>query len=202
VGGTSHPTWLNGANISDADCPGLYNSIYDTSVPSIQSLLCNGAVNALGGCCVGGSSAINAGLYLAPPDSDWDSWGIDSWSSGNMKESTTALQSVVGPGETVTSSDGQLYLQSSYNAMANWLSGAGYSQVDANSQQDYNSKSKVPFFTFFHLLMVGVCPCGIRLQRWPAWRPGNYVSTKFSGKWRSMRNGSGCQCNSSHTSRQ
>jgi cellobiose dehydrogenase (acceptor) len=109
----------------------------------MQSLLCNGAVNALGGCTVGGSSAINAGLYLAPPDSDWDSWGIGSWSSGNMKQSTAALQSVVGPGEAVTSSDGQLYLQSSYNAMANWLSGAGYSQVDANSQQDYNSKSKV-----------------------------------------------------------
>src|SRR5271170_1572438 len=106
VGGTAHPDWLNGANISRVDCPGLYNSIFDNSQASTQSLLCNGAINAFGGCCVGGSSAINAGLYFAPPASDWDSWGIDSWSSENITQSEANVKSIVGQGESITSTDG------------------------------------------------------------------------------------------------
>lgn len=142
VGNSDHPAWLNGANISRVDCPGLYNSIFDSSVSSKQSLLCTGAINAFGGCTVGGSSAINAGLYFAPPDADWDSWGIDAWSSKNVHQSAAALQSMIGSGEIVTSSDGQLYLQSSYNAMSKWLAAANYTEVDVNSQASYNSKSK------------------------------------------------------------
>lgn len=91
---------------------------------------------------MGGSSAINAGLYFAPPDADWDSWGIDAWSSKNVHQSAAALQSMIGSGEIVTSSDGQLYLQSSYNAMSKWLAAANYTEVDVNSQASYNSKSK------------------------------------------------------------
>jgi cellobiose dehydrogenase (acceptor) len=143
VGNTDHPAWLNGANISRVDCPGLYNSIFDASVPSKQSLLCAGSINAFGGCTVGGSSAINAGLYFAPPDADWDSWGIEAWSSKNIHQSVAALQSVMGSGEIVTSSNGQLYLQSSYNAMSKWLAAANYTEVDVNSQASYNLKSKV-----------------------------------------------------------
>jgi cellobiose dehydrogenase (acceptor) len=93
---------------------------------------------------VGGGTAVNAGLYIAPPDSDWDSWGIASWSSANINQSAAALQAMCGRGESVTSTDGQLYLQSSYNAMSKWLAGAGYSEVDINGQQ--NSKSKVAPF--------------------------------------------------------
>jgi cellobiose dehydrogenase (acceptor) len=141
VGGTAHPVWLNGANISRVDCPGLYNSIFDNSQPSSQSLLCTGAINAFGGCCVGGGTAVNSGLYIAPPDSDWDSWGIASWSSANIHQSAAALQAMCGRGESVTSTDGQLYIQSSYNATSKWLAGTGYSEVDINGQQ--NSKSKV-----------------------------------------------------------
>ena len=142
VGGTDHPTWLNGANISRVDCPGLYTSIFDSSSSS-SSLLCKGAVNAFGGCTVGGSSAINAGLYFQPPDSDWDSWGIDAWSSSNIHKSAAALQATCGSGEAITSTDGQLYIQSTYNAMSKCLSAANYSEVDVNSQSSYNSKAKV-----------------------------------------------------------
>ena len=94
---------------------------------------------------------MNAGLYVAPPDSDWDSWGIASWSSASVNRSVAALQVVCGRGESVTSTDGQLYLQSSYNAMSKWLDGAGYSEVDINGQ--HNSKSKVI------RLQSGVLPC-------------------------------------------
>jgi cellobiose dehydrogenase (acceptor) len=143
VGNTDHPAWLNGANISRVDCPGLYNSIFDSSVSSKQSLLCTGAINAFGGCTVGGSTAINAGLYFVPPDADWDSWEIDAWSSKNIQQSAAALQSIIGSGEIVTSSDGQLYLQSSYNAMSKWLAASNYTEVNINAQASYNSKSKV-----------------------------------------------------------
>jgi cellobiose dehydrogenase (acceptor) len=139
VGGTAHPSWLNGANISRVDCPGLYNSIFDPA-SSPQSLLCNAAINGFGGCTVGGSSAINAGLYFAPPSQDWDSWGISSWSSGNISQSEASLRAIVGSGESITSADGQYYIQSSYNAMSAWLSRVGYSEVDINGEP--NSKTK------------------------------------------------------------
>ena len=143
VGNTAHPEWLNGANISRVDCPGLYNSIFDTSISSSQDLLCNSAINAFSGCTVGGCSAINAGLYFKPPDSDWNSWNITCWSSENMENSTLALQSAVGNGVTVPSTDGELYVQSSYAVMSKCLSAGGYSEVDLNSQGQYNLKAKV-----------------------------------------------------------
>lgn len=34
--------------------------------------MCGAEVNAYGGCTIGGSSAINAGLFFEPPASDWD----------------------------------------------------------------------------------------------------------------------------------
>lgn len=144
VGGTAHPGWLNGANISRVDCPGLNNSIFDASEPSTASLLCNGVINALGDCTVGGSSVINAGLYFVPPDSDWDSWGIESRSSGNIIQSTAALKASCGSGESITSTDGQYYLQTSYNAMSKWLEAAGYTEVDVNGQQNSKSKVSIP----------------------------------------------------------
>lgn len=52
------------------DVPGLYKSIFtnsqgDLTCPSDQ-------VSAYGGCNIGGSSSINAGLFFEPPASDWD----------------------------------------------------------------------------------------------------------------------------------
>jgi cellobiose dehydrogenase (acceptor) len=143
---------LSGANISRVDCPGLYNSIYDNLEASTQSLLCNGTVNTFGGCCVGGSTTIDAGLYFTPPDSDWDSWGIASWSSGNISKSVAAVKATCGQGESITSTDGQYYLQSTYEAMSKWLAGAGYAEVDINSQQ--NSKSKVSCSSISQSYMV------------------------------------------------
>ena len=157
VGGSAHPTWLNDANISRVDCPGLYNSIFDTS-SSPQSLLCNGAINGFGGCTVGGSSAINAGLYFAPPSQDWNSWGIPSWSSENVSQSEASLRATVGSGESITSADGQYYIQSTYNAMSGWLSRSGYSEVDINGEP--NSKTKAS--TLYHSLrfspILHLCP--------------------------------------------
>jgi cellobiose dehydrogenase (acceptor) len=160
VGDTDRPDWLSGANISRVDCPGLYNSIFDNSITSTQSLLYDGAVNAFGGCCVGGSSAINAGLYFAPPDIDWDSWGIASWSSANISQSAAALEATIGSGVSIPSTDGKRYLQSTYNAMSNWLSGAGYAEVDINSKANYNTKSKVSGLSFSSAQVFPYQICG------------------------------------------
>jgi cellobiose dehydrogenase (acceptor) len=143
VGNTDHPGWLNGANISQTDCPGLYNSIYDTTVPSSRALLCNSAINAFGGCTVGGSTAINAGLYFVPPDSDWTSWNISSWSGESIHGSSNSVRALMGNGVTVPSMDGELYLQSSFDVMSKCLSAGGYTEVDLNSQERYNQKTRV-----------------------------------------------------------
>jgi len=81
-----------------------------------------------------------------PPDGDWDSWNISSWSSENIRNSKAALEAVIGNGVTVPSADGQLYLQSSYDIISKSLSTGGYSEVDLNSPDSYNRKSKVSPF--------------------------------------------------------
>lgn len=51
------------------DVPGLYKSIFadggNLTCPASQ-------VKAYAGCTIGGTSAINAGLFFEPPASDWD----------------------------------------------------------------------------------------------------------------------------------
>lgn len=65
-----------------------------------------------------------------------------------MKSSKAALEAIVGTGVTNPSTDGQLYLQSSYDVMSRCLSSGGYSEVDLNSPDTYNLKAKVRPLSF------------------------------------------------------
>lgn len=136
--GREQPAWLSGTELSRVDVPGLYSSIFANG----GHLLCGNATNAFGGCAVGGSGAINAGLFFQPPASDFDRYFPAGWKAADVAAAIQRLYKRL-PGVTnTTSSDGVRYLQSGFDAARKWLvGGAGYREVDLNAEAD--SKSKV-----------------------------------------------------------
>ncbi|KAK2614733.1 hypothetical protein N8I77_001538 [Diaporthe amygdali] len=129
TGGTERPDWLAGSNLSRVDVPGLYNTIFTGS----ETLTCGDRIKAYGGCTIGGSSAINAGLFFEPPASDWDDFHPDGWKSTDVKAATQRLYARQ-PSVEVTSPSN---VQTSYEAARKWLvDGAGYSEVVFNDVPD------------------------------------------------------------------
>ncbi|CAF9942459.1 MAG: hypothetical protein ALECFALPRED_009760 [Alectoria fallacina] len=138
TGGTEKPNWLVGTNLSRVDVPGLYNTIF--SGPT--SLTCGpNEVNAFIGCSIGGSSAINAGLFFQPPQSDFDTYFPTGWKYADVLPSINLLYQTQ-PSSDITSENQILYEQSGYTAAKKWLvTGAGYSEVAINT--DSANKTKV-----------------------------------------------------------
>ena len=138
TGGTERPQWLVGTNLSRVDVPGLYNTIF--SGPT--NLTCGpNEVNAFVGCTIGGSSAINAGLFFEPPSSDFDTYFPAGWKYADLVPSINRLYATQ-PSSDITSDNHILYEQSGYTAAKNWLvNGAGYSEVAINA--DFANKTKV-----------------------------------------------------------
>ncbi|KAK6825053.1 Cellobiose dehydrogenase [Apiospora arundinis] len=139
TGGKERPSWLDGTDLSRVDVPGLYSTIFSNPLPE---LVCKSDVVAgYGGCTVGGSSAINAGLYFQPPDSDWDDFHPDGWKSADVKSATQRLLARQ-PAVTHCSVDGKYYLENNYDAVKEWIvDGAGYKEVSINGEA--NNKNNV-----------------------------------------------------------
>lgn len=136
TGGRERPNWLSNSDLSRVDVPGLYSSIFSGD----SDLLCGSKQNGgFGGCTVGGSSAINAELFVEPPASDFDTYYPAGWKSGNMK---SAIEKVKArqPITNTPSADGKRYLESGYEAAKKWLvNGAGLKNVAVNGQRDEKS---------------------------------------------------------------
>ena len=138
TGGRDRPAWLAGTSLSRVDVPGLYLSIF--SSPS--SLTCGNNVNAFGGCTVGGSSAINAGLFFEPPASDFDNYFPAGWKHADLVPSINRLYATQ-PSSDVPSQDKMQYLQSGYIAAKNWIvTKAGFTELSINA----NAARKIKVF--------------------------------------------------------
>ncbi|KAG6997739.1 oxygen-dependent choline dehydrogenase [Physcia stellaris] len=136
TGGRERPAWLAGTSLSRVDVPGLYLSIF--SNPS--SLTCGNNVNAFGGCTVGGSSAINAGLFFEPPASDFDSYFPAGWKHADLVPSINRLYATQ-PSSDVPSQDKMQYLQSGYIAAKNWIvAKAGFTELSINANAARKNK--------------------------------------------------------------
>ncbi|KAH7081053.1 hypothetical protein FB567DRAFT_119101 [Paraphoma chrysanthemicola] len=141
TGGRARPSWLDGTELSRVDVPGLYTSIFSNND---GNLICPPEwVNSYQGCTVGGSTAINAGLFFQPPASDWDRYFPEGWKNTEMQ---SAIQKVRAK-QTSTdnpSQDGERYLQSGFEAAKQWLvEGAGFKEVGLNDNPENHSKTKV-----------------------------------------------------------
>jgi cellobiose dehydrogenase (acceptor) len=145
TGGTESPEWLDGSGLSRVDVPGLYKSIFAEQ----GDLTCQNYTTAFVGCTVGGSSAINAGLFFQPPASDFDDYFPDGWKYKDVNASIAKVYATV-PASDIYAKDSKLYLQTGYDAARKWLvDGAGFADVDLNKEA--NNKSKVfgrPIFDY------------------------------------------------------
>jgi cellobiose dehydrogenase (acceptor) len=136
TGGTERPAWLDDTGLSRVDVPGLYKSIFADQ----GDLTCQNYTNAFVGCTIGGTSAINAGLFFQPPASDFDLYFPDGWKSQDVNASIAKVYSRV-PSSDVYSQDKKFYLQSGYDAARQWLvDSAGYSDVSINDQANLKTK--------------------------------------------------------------
>lgn len=98
--------------------------------------MCNERYSAYGGCNIGGSSSINAGLFFEPPSSDWDTFHPAGWQSDDVAASIDRLYARQ-PSDNNPSLDGIRYAQSGYDAAREWLvEGAGYAEVGINDDAD------------------------------------------------------------------
>lgn len=136
TGGTPSPAWLDGTGLSRVDVPGLYMSIFSGE----NELTCGDYVNVFGGCTIGGSSAINAGLFFQPPASDFDTYFPRGWKYADVKNAIGKLNARQ-PSSDITSTDGKRYLQSGYEAAKQWLvDGANFTELAINEHADNKTK--------------------------------------------------------------
>lgn len=130
TGGRERPQWLVGKSLSRVDVPGLYNTIFST--PTNLTCGSNELYNAFMGCTIGGSTAVNAGLFLEPPASDFDLYFPAGWKHADVQPSITKLYQTQ-PSTDNPSQDGIRYLQSGYTVAKKWLvTNGGYSELDIN----------------------------------------------------------------------
>ncbi|KAF2668255.1 cellobiose dehydrogenase-like protein [Microthyrium microscopicum] len=136
TGGRQKPAWLDNQQLSRVDVPGLYKSIFADQ----GNLTCAEHANAFTGCTLGGSSAINAGLFFEPPRSDFDTYFPKGWKHKDVSAAIDRVYDTV-PSDDVYSQDDKFYVQSGYVAAKKWLvDGAGYANVDINKEADNKSK--------------------------------------------------------------
>ncbi|PPJ58086.1 hypothetical protein CBER1_05298 [Cercospora berteroae] len=131
TGGRERPEWLSNTELSRVDVPGLYSSIFSGD----SKLLCGDKQNGgFGGCTIGGSSAINAELFIHPPASDFDTYYPEQWKSKDMKSAIEKVKAKQ-PYTNTPSADGKRYMQSGYDASQKWLvNGAGLKNVAVNGK--------------------------------------------------------------------
>jgi cellobiose dehydrogenase (acceptor) len=144
TGGRERPSWIpESANLSRVDVPGLYKSFFSNG----QNLTCAAWMTDYTGCGIGGSSAVNAGLFFQPPDSDWDSMP-DAWQAANL---TAAVNRVYNreSSSNITSTDGIRYLQSGYDVARRWIVQAlGFAEVDLNQAAEKKRIFGHPIFNY------------------------------------------------------
>ncbi|KAG6000441.1 hypothetical protein E4U21_005465 [Claviceps maximensis] len=148
VGGTERPAWLEGTNLSRVDVPGLYTTIFSGPSP----LLCPPEwASTYAGCTIGGTSAINAGLYFQPPASDWDDYHPPGWQSADVQPAVAKLLQRQ-PAITDYSQDNQFYLQSGYDDVHKWIvDGAGYANVSfLDNIDDKNAVFGRPVYNYIN----------------------------------------------------
>ncbi|KAL0257681.1 hypothetical protein SLS55_006844 [Diplodia seriata] len=91
------------------------------------------------GCILGGSSSINAEMFVKPQEADFENWP-QGWSWADVESSAEAFYER-NPGTTLPSADGRRYNQGVYETLSKLFKSNGWSEVDAIEEP--NKKEKV-----------------------------------------------------------
>ncbi|KAH7063095.1 hypothetical protein B0J12DRAFT_715707 [Macrophomina phaseolina] len=91
------------------------------------------------GCILGGSTVINAEMFVKPQEKDFENWP-QGWQWADVESSAQSFYEV-NPGTTLPSKDGRRYYQGVYQILSNLLKSNGWSEVDAIEEP--NKKEKI-----------------------------------------------------------
>ncbi|KAH7123333.1 hypothetical protein B0J13DRAFT_566423 [Dactylonectria estremocensis] len=86
------------------------------------------------GCILGGSTAINAMMFVKPNSEDFENWPA-GWQWDTVEASASDLYERT-PGTTSPTKDGELHDQGAWNILSTWLDGNGFTEVDAIEEPD------------------------------------------------------------------
>ncbi|KAF8539515.1 hypothetical protein BDD12DRAFT_882120 [Trichophaea hybrida] len=134
-GGRIGPAWLNGKSLTRFDVPGLCNEIWVNST----GIRCDD-VDYMSGCVLGGGTAINAGMFFAPPDHDWDYNFPAGWKASDIAAAKQRLFARI-PSTDTPSQDGKRYLQEAYGILGAAVKNAGWTEVAINSNPNAKNRT-------------------------------------------------------------
>ncbi|KAK8237049.1 hypothetical protein HDK77DRAFT_306444 [Phyllosticta capitalensis] len=141
TGGTDMVSWNN--SVTPYDVPAYGYAVEDTADTSY----CTDTASTAG-CILGGSTSINAEMFVRPQEADFENWP-EGWQWSDIQSSAEAFYER-NPGTITPSADGKRYFQGTYSILSNLLKGNGWAEVDAIEQP--NKKHMVYSHPPFNIL--------------------------------------------------
>ncbi|KAI0055955.1 cellobiose dehydrogenase [Artomyces pyxidatus] len=131
TGGAYTAPWASGTNLTKFDVPGLFESMFSDPDPFYWCT----DITVFAGCLLGGGTSINGALYWLPSDSDFSA--ANGWPASwqNHTAYTNALSTRL-PSTDAPSTDGQRYLEQSFDVVKQLLDPQGYSQITINDEPE------------------------------------------------------------------
>ncbi|KAH6887500.1 hypothetical protein B0T10DRAFT_71755 [Thelonectria olida] len=125
TGGQSVMDWNSTITQYDVPSMGYYLSTADDT-----SEYCTDTASQAG-CILGGSTAINAMMWVKPRSEDFDRMWPTGWKWADGVETAAERLYKRTPGTTTPSKDGKLYDQGAWDVLEQFLGDNGFSEVDA-----------------------------------------------------------------------
>ncbi|KAK1974153.1 GMC oxidoreductase [Colletotrichum cereale] len=123
TGGKASLDWNNTVTQYDVPAMGYY-----LSTAKETTEYCTDTASQAG-CILGGSTMVNAMMFVKPAAHDFDDKWPAGWKWSDVEESANKLYERT-PGTIQPSKDGKRYDQGAYNVMSKWLAGNGFTEVD------------------------------------------------------------------------
>ncbi|GKT52248.1 cellobiose dehydrogenase [Colletotrichum spaethianum] len=134
TGGKASVDWNDTVTQYDVPAMGYY-----LSTAKETSEYCTDTAS-MAGCILGGSTMVNAMMWVKPPAHDFDDKWPTGWKWSDVEESANKLYERT-PGTIQPSKDGKRYDQGAYDVMSKWLAGNGFTEVDGLAEP--NKKDSV-----------------------------------------------------------
>ncbi|KAK7532811.1 GMC oxidoreductase, partial [Phyllosticta citribraziliensis] len=125
TGGSDKLSW--NSSLTPYDVPAYGYAVEDTADTSY----CTDTASTAG-CILGGSTMINAEMFVPPQEADFENWP-QGWQWSDIQESATSFYER-NPGSTKPSADGKRYFQGTFSIISSLLKGNGWAEVDAIEQ--------------------------------------------------------------------
>ncbi|KAH8889610.1 GMC oxidoreductase [Thozetella sp. PMI_491] len=195
TGGTAVVDW--NSTITQYDVPAM--GYYLTTAADTSEYCTDTA--SMAGCILGGSTMVNAMMWVPPQAADFDDKWPAGWKWSDVESAASRLYESL-PGTTLPSLDGQRYDQGAYDVLSQFLSSNGFKSVDAIE----DPQSKIDVFSHPPWQIINAERGGpIRTHLPRAQAMSNFKLQLNSKVVRAVRNGSaitGVEVETSSTTRQ